>query len=121
MRIRDWSSDVCSSDLPGDPRLPAEMLRGMREVLLLGDVVRVDDVEDAAVCRVLLRGQQDRVHDVVHVNQRDRAPAAADGDPASGERDHAVGRAPFRSEEHTSELQSLMRIPYAVCGLKNKK
>src|SRR3546814_4072611 len=28
---------------------------------------------------------------------------------------------PLRSEEHTSELQSLMRIPYAVCGLKKKK
>src|SRR3546814_8975813 len=28
---------------------------------------------------------------------------------------------PFRSEEHTSELQSLMRISYAVFGLKKKK
>src|SRR3546814_6490065 len=31
------------------------------------------------------------------------------------------GRVPFRSEEHTSELQSLMRISYAVFCLKKKK
>src|SRR3546814_2287034 len=31
------------------------------------------------------------------------------------------GRGPVRSEEHTSELQSLMRISYAVFCLKNKK
>src|SRR3546814_19002276 len=70
------------------------MLRGMREVLLLGDLLRVDDVEDAAVCRVLLRGHQDCVHDVVDVNQRYRAAAAAGGGPATGEREHAAGRAP---------------------------
>src|SRR3546814_2568851 len=33
----------------------------------------------------------------------------------------AVGRAGYRSEEHTSELQSLMRISYAVFCLKKKK
>src|SRR3546814_4435019 len=32
-----------------------------------------------------------------------------------------IGRAPHRSEEHTSELQSLMRISYAVFCLKKKK
>src|SRR3546814_1368919 len=42
-----------------------------------------------------------------------------------GARTHFTGRAcaqgpPFRSEEHTSELQSLMRISYAVFCLKNK-
>src|SRR3546814_1093386 len=34
---------------------------------------------------------------------------------------HAFGRSIFRSEEHTSELQSLMRISYAVFCLKKKK
>src|SRR3546814_10550248 len=33
----------------------------------------------------------------------------------------APGRTAFRSEEHTSELQSLMRISYAVFCLKKKK
>src|SRR3546814_5274951 len=36
-------------------------------------------------------------------------------------RDHAAGRRLARSEEHTSELQSLMRISYAVFCLKKKK
>src|SRR3546814_4824400 len=34
---------------------------------------------------------------------------------------HVIDRAKHRSEEHTSELQSLMRIPYAVFCLKKKK
>src|SRR3546814_1817781 len=32
-----------------------------------------------------------------------------------------IAKVPARSEEHTSELQSLMRISYAVFGLKKKK
>src|SRR3546814_9183320 len=45
---------------------------------------------------------------------------------ADGETTHAIGingtvPAPLRSEEHTSELQSLMRISYAVFCLKKKK
>src|SRR3546814_5260924 len=35
--------------------------------------------------------------------------------------DHAAGDKNERSEEHTSELQSLMRTSYAVCCLKKKK
>src|SRR3546814_1227804 len=37
-----------------------------------------------------------------------------------GRRWHGRGRWPMRSEEHTSELQSLMRISYAVFCLKKK-
>src|SRR3546814_2188830 len=40
---------------------------------------------------------------------------------AQGEQYNNVGRASFRSEEHTSELQSLMRISYAVFCLKKKQ
>src|SRR3546814_4482749 len=45
------------------------------------------------------------------------------GAPARGRRGRAARSAPVagRSEEHTSELQSLMRISYAVFCLKNKK
>src|SRR3546814_9696579 len=39
--------------------------------------------------------------------------------PPRGE--HRCSALPFRSEEHTSELQSLMRISYAVLCLKKKK
>src|SRR3546814_4907347 len=38
-----------------------------------------------------------------------------------GDRDRSAGAADARSEEHTSELQSLMRISYAVFCLKKKK
>src|SRR3546814_5021559 len=61
-----------------------------------------------------------------------RAAGAHRGGPAGGgglrQRDAAArhrypraGEAAVRSEEHTSELQSLMRISYAVCCLKKKK
>src|SRR3546814_2942732 len=43
------------------------------------------------------------------------------GDRAPGEGDGNRRAAHFRSEEHTSELQSLMRISYAVFCLKKKK
>src|SRR3546814_3656793 len=42
-------------------------------------------------------------------------PASSPGTPTI-----ATSRSPFRSEEHTSELQSLMRISYAVYCLKKK-
>src|SRR3546814_7620707 len=41
--------------------------------------------------------------------------------PRSSMQAGAIIREPFRSEEHTSELQSLMRISYAVFCLKKKK
>src|SRR3546814_4489018 len=61
-----------------------------------------------------------------HVAGRDRHAAADDGNVhrADGLLHRALGRdgaRPHRSEEHTSELQSLMRISYAVFCLKKKK
>src|SRR3546814_7038520 len=47
-----------------------------------------------------------------------RAAGNRHADPPCGE---AVGRGTVRSEEHTSELQSLMRISYAVFCLQKKK
>src|SRR3546814_5378862 len=43
------------------------------------------------------------------------------GDELARHRDHRLLHKLLRSEEHTSELQSLMRIPYAVFCLKKKK
>src|SRR3546814_4971462 len=101
MRISDWSSDVCSSDLLA----PAGVV--LRPVALPGAV-------DAGVA-VLHPGLHHR-----------RAPRPArEHRPtqriAVAAVDHllAAGRA-VRSEEHTSELQSLMRISYAVFCLKKK-
>src|SRR3546814_4563559 len=106
MRISDWSSDVCSSDLkaahllkigelghlhPVAPHFPAEPPGAKRwrfpVVLDEADVVeqRVDADRGEAAQILLLN----------------------------------IGRR--RSEEHTSELQSIMRISYAVFCMKNKK
>src|SRR3546814_8056797 len=102
MRISDWSSDVCSSDLPtalqaaqqgtaDAVRAAAEHLTGMRRgtiLILYGDTPLI---ATATLRRMLAR--------------RARGDAIV-----------------VRSEEHTSELQSLMRISYAVvCLKKNTK
>src|SRR3546814_1788185 len=111
MRISDWSSDVCSSDLGED---------------------RVDQRAHATP-------------PFVYACTAPASPSRADRDePATGQRTRPYGFAPDigcsrrvnrtcrtapdlmrhfvanRSEEHTSELQSLMRISYAVFCLKKK-
>src|SRR3546814_1483526 len=101
MRISDWSSDVCSSDLSSGPgHRPAGCGCGGT-----GGCPHSADRLDAGQVRP------------------DRSPRC---------RAHAVTDAPdlrrcarrlsrrTRSEEHTSELQSLMRISYAVFCLKKK-
>src|SRR3546814_4961238 len=104
MRISDWSSDVCSSDL----RI------GQDQADLL---VRVDDIDGA------------------HGHRRVRIRmdhAIEGGDLLVAVGNHRIvellplGRFDIlfpaaRSEEHTSELQSLMRISYAVFCLNKKK
>src|SRR3546814_9824522 len=97
MRISDWSSDVCSSDLGSrafinDQACSAALLREIGAYL------------------VEIHGQHD---DRGLLNPRGHR-ALLD---AFGKCDTA---AVARSEEHTSELQSLMRISYAVFCLKKK-
>src|SRR3546814_4823362 len=103
MRISDWSSDVCSSDLcPHEP-------------VVLHDNALVD----AARCVAQ--------HDVLSTFAAREIPGGKNVDPRHlqlGGRDRALitagGARGQRSEEHTSELQSLMRISYAVFCLKKK-
>src|SRR3546814_8897151 len=83
----------------------------------------------AARERELLFGQGDAEHlDRLELRERDRhpAPAAADVEHPLPRRERQLRRdmrllGDLRSEEHTSELQSLMRISYAVFCLKKKK
>src|SRR3546814_8359843 len=98
MRISDWSSDVCSSDLAA--------------ALVDGDVDH-----HAAVLHVLehLAG-----HHVRRAGAGDEHGANHEVRGGDGARDHVVVRIQRRSKEHTSELQSLMRTSYAVFCLKNK-
>src|SRR3546814_10725808 len=63
--------------------------------------------------RILGQGAQARQEDQHH----ERRPLPGIGEHHAGEREGGIAR----SEEHTSELQSLMRISYAVLCLKKKK
>src|SRR3546814_4493517 len=101
MRISDWSSDVCSSDLLDDQvgaQLALDVDRPFR-----GQEQRLA-VEVGPERGALLRD----------LDERRLARAFPSRIPPSLD---LVGD---RSEEHTSELQSLMRISYAVFCLKKK-
>src|SRR3546814_6225824 len=107
MRISDWSSDVCSSDLVD--LYPTVHRTGVHDDgvgLGLFEALGGEAVERMIFAR---RGQVGAVHALV----------------LEAEHHHDVGvLQPFahvRSEEHTSELQSLMRISYAVFCLKKNK
>src|SRR3546814_1993734 len=105
MRISDWSSDVSSSDLNLDPaRSAAPPCRSLSRARRLG--------------RGALSARAAHGHSLESDLAQDQPrPALETGlaDP----HEHAQNRR-FRSEEHTSELQSLMRISYAVFCLKKK-
>src|SRR3546814_4208366 len=91
MLISDWSSDVCSSDLPGCD-LQA----------LVDELIELHAVERDEFNRVRLISMHIALTNI-----------AAEG--------LAKAQAPGRSEEHTSELQSLMRSSYAVFCLNTKR
>src|SRR3546814_3955510 len=125
MRISDWSSDVCSSDLaPQDHTLGPRALRGRCGTCAGGGAVgrvrmgqhlhRRNDV-DAVARPVLLSADAQHAAGAVRGGDGVRAfPAGAAGA-------EPVAHQPSpRSEEHTSELQSRMRISYAVFCLKKK-
>src|SRR3546814_8394608 len=126
MRISDWSSDVCSSDLGAD----AGIHRFFEQVQRAGDI-GVDEILPA-VGRDMGLMQRGRVIDGPDAVEAVAEPCAVDegADPAGigrGAQVEADDRlaevlqaADQRSEEHTSELQSLMRISYAVFCLKKK-
>src|SRR3546814_1500062 len=115
MRISDWSSDVCSSDLRerdrGDRRGGAEF---EREVAVghRVDAVRHRPVEAERLCRRVAVERKAGPRERRGAERRFVEPRARIA------KARAVAARPFdigeeRSEEHTSELQSLMRIPYA--------
>src|SRR3546814_2360376 len=130
MRISDWSSDVCSSDL-GRPELQRHHRSHGRRVVVgehgQHQPVLPDALHPGAdVGYQRARGPEPVVvalERVEHAAQR--VPVASVGTwPPQGDLAPMLARrmrAAWRSEEHTSELQSLMRISYAVFCLKKKK
>src|SRR3546814_3674895 len=127
MRISDWSSVVCSSDLPADAAgdehrhlggdLGQDLLRehaGRDRADMAAGLHALDHQRvDARADQLLGEAERGREADQLRAAHLDRLEAAARWQAA---REHD------RSEEHTSELQSLMRTSYAVfCLIKKKK
>src|SRR3546814_4559687 len=134
MRISDWSSDVCSSDLAAGG---ADLARA-RSIFAQAVEVAVEGQDQRAGFRDLevvgrdlhplplqLRHLVAEVPGVQHDAVADHRQRAAHD--AGGEQRELVDLLPHdqrvtgRSEEQTYELQSLMRISYAVFCLKKKK
>src|SRR3546814_6405805 len=122
MRISDWSSDVCSSDLSVSWTLPFHPADG--DLVLDGDLFLTDDFGGQ-------NGEKLLGYELVN------AQLSWNGIAGTGlnvgafvknlfDRQYLSGSSvflqsfPIRSEEHTSELQSLMCISYAVFCLKKK-
>src|SRR3546814_8980390 len=109
MRISDWSSDVCSSDL--GPKMGATTVvipQIARPTFALSfGKTEISNVAESGIsgppakpCRIRKATSSPRLCDSPHRTE------------------HATK--PMRTEEHTSELQSLMRISYAVFCLTKK-
>src|SRR3546814_4354933 len=115
MRISDWSSDVCSSDLIDQGEAPPLFVVGpeggaeLVNYRVRGNYYVVDRLFAAAELRLGQDPQQ-----IVRISRTDGRQASAE-QPSSLSTEHR------RSEEHTSELQSLMRTSNAVFCLKKKK
>src|SRR3546814_6213850 len=109
MRISDLSSDVCSSDLRAGERHRAQPA-------IVGGAIVDEDVSAARV----RRDQPVRAGTaIIECDATDfLADPAEPGRVDQRRRDLGFGIGVERSEEHTSELQSLMRISYAVFCLK---
>src|SRR3546814_9805911 len=105
MRISDWSSDVCSSDLAADGEYDVDELRGVER----GGQALPGRGTDAGIGVQFIDGVQQ-----IGIERCPAGCIRSDLDAF----DLDVAQA--RSEAHTSELQSLMRISYAVLCFKNK-
>src|SRR3546814_3629235 len=145
MRISDWSSDVCSSDLAvfrlepsrdaclGNPALLRgqwwQVMPGLERCSALNSPACFGS-HGAKCCALLpssalgfnerlrqVKGLQGDGQGVLDVRPFDAIGAVKIGADQQAARLRGLGR----SEEHTSELQSLMRISYAVFCLKKKK
>src|SRR3546814_9777970 len=132
MRISDWSSDVCSSDLMKLEQKGHHAAFVDRRGRVAGRAVEDLD-RHVGGGRVGARRGGDRHRRLLIVERHEHGDFARAGGERLGEhfverpqagglaRRSDPGHAVIRSEEHTSELQSLMRISYAVFCLKKKK
>src|SRR3546814_1358760 len=130
MRISDWSADVCSSDLmysSGTTGVPKCIVHGaggtliqhMKEHQLQSDVKPGDRVFYFTTCGWMMWNW------LISALASEATLLLYDGSPSHPDGNTlfefaADERCSLRSEEHTSELQSLMRISYAVFCLNKQ-
>src|SRR3546814_9385960 len=133
MRISDWSSDVCSSDLRPPTSWPSSqhsilcacpLWKSDRHACSIGLLIQLSGRSGAASAQA--RRMAGNAWSAVTRNLSERIVLRSDRDkcsPLNGRIARLFGSTQkiSRSEEHTSELQSLMRISYAVFCLKKKK
>src|SRR3546814_8068592 len=131
MRISDWSSDVCSSDLwtPACPVLAWP--RATAAWLLCGNCGRCVTSRDIPPTTSRSRPHRHRPQSAAPrrpaCDWYRRIPTRREAGLGATPKDSVQARSCFpmsaamRSEEHTSELQSLLRLSYAVFCLKKKQ
>src|SRR3546814_1270995 len=123
MLISDWSSDVCSSDLNGvtassigNPALAVNNLLGSSAINILLLAIADAIVGRRAVTSIVAQPSTMMMATLCMIILMTIAVLVVLGDVLFGP--IGIGS---RSEEHTSELQSLMRISYAVVCLEKTK
>src|SRR3546814_8085638 len=122
MRISDWSSDVCSSDLQGNdlPRSPAFTLNtGFVGTPVVGLDISFDIRFTDSYYSDVFKDARAKTDPYVLANAQISYRTGAARIFAAVT--NLFNTTDVRSEEHTSELQSLMRISYAVFCFKKKK
>src|SRR3546814_10577981 len=121
MRISDWSSDVCSSDLcqACDWRAPGSGTRS--HAAPIGCAV-APELGHQALQQTQCLGVIALLHQAAHLVEAAGQQLGIGGAWGRQLQPRMAGRHQrLRLEEHTSELQSLMRISYAVFCLKKHK
>src|SRR3546814_9618084 len=123
MRSSYWSSDVCSSDLEDVPPIVVDYFKGqVSEDVLFDEMMRLATKWNAWTWGIEAIAAQRVLITLFRVFLAAKFPnlvveilplMAGKGDPK-------IARIKARSEEHTSELQSLMRNSYAVFCLQKK-
>src|SRR3546814_4957910 len=127
MRISDWSSDVCSSDLRWPLRTPFGGRAGQAKFPCQPRVMRCEVCRARCEPRLPVMIASKHKQYACHSSDLGYFPrpeysrlAAGQAAKRSFHRPAAGAASKRRSEEHTSELQSLMRNSYAVFCLKKK-
>src|SRR3546814_2986726 len=110
LRISDWSSDVCSSDVFHSFSLREPFLRGHMKIWRLAMATTTLGVKVDDALRERLKAAAAKLGCTPHWLHKQAILSYVD----AIERGRLPDEISYRSEEHTSELQSLIRISYAV-------